>query len=106
MRPSLESIRWGRLSDLSRDPRYTGSLKAGRPETAFRGDCCLIAVQVLPHFAALLRLERQGCGRTGQQTGYADGFAGFSTPTILARVDTGNCLLDFFPQITLAIARA
>ena len=65
-----------------------------------------VAVEFLAQLAPLLGLNRQGCGRAGEQAGDTDRFPGFFTPAILAGVDADNRLLDFLQQLALAIPRA
>lgn len=50
----------------------------------------LIPVQLLLHLTTLLRLKRQTCRWTCQQTWYTDRLTGFFAPAILTGIDTGD----------------
>src|SRR4051812_4194017 len=65
-----------------------------------------VAVQLLHPLAALLRLDRKRCHRTGQETRYADRLAGFLAIAVRAVLDHLDRLLDLLEQLALAIARA
>lgn len=65
-----------------------------------------VAVQLLAHFTAFLRFQRQGGRGACQQARNADGLAGFLAPAVFAAVDACDRLLHLLQQLALAVARA
>ena len=66
----------------------------------------LFAVELLLHLPALLRLDAEGGGRTGQQPLDPDRLAGLLAVAVGAIVDPRQRLVDLLQQLALAIAGA
>src|SRR3990167_3191810 len=65
-----------------------------------------IPKHLLLEFPALLSLQRQIGGRARQQTPDPDGFTGFITIAIVARVDARERLFNFLQQLALTVPGA
>src|SRR5439155_25526504 len=66
----------------------------------------LFSVELLDPLAALLRLERKRCGRTGEEARNSYGLACLLAIAIVAFVDQLDRLLDFLQKLAFAVARA